>query len=176
MTGETFSALLMPHLQPMRRMVRGRLRNDQADDVVQQALLRAFRSRHQLRSHDKFRSWLWTIAINEIRMFLRGAHPSVPIEEVEFAHLVDHQPSPHAICEEHESARRMKADLKAGLAQLSHVDRVTIRMVDLDQMTVAKAAQKLGLSAAGLKSRHFRARLRLARALRRRSIDWREAP
>jgi RNA polymerase sigma-70 factor (ECF subfamily) len=163
MTKEKFTALLTPHLQPIRRLVHSRLRGDQADDVLQQTLLRAFTRRHQLREHAKFKSWLWSIAINEVRMLLRGSRPFVSIDE--FAHFdhMDQRPSPHALYEEREHSERVRA----GLAMLSHRDRTAIHMADLNDMTARQAAGVLGVSVPAFKSTHFRARQRLANALRR---------
>ena len=49
MSRETFVALLVPNLQAVRRLVQRRLRtSDQTEDIVQQALLRAFVHRGQL--------------------------------------------------------------------------------------------------------------------------------
>ena len=163
MTSETFTELLTPHLQPIRRLVHSRLRSDQAEDVLQQTLLRAFTRRHQLRSHDKFKSWLWSIAVNEVRMLLRGSRPSISIDEFAPSAFADHSPSPHTICEERERATR----LRSGLAKLNHRDRNAIHMADLDDMTAREAAGALGVSVPAFKSTHFRARKRLADALRR---------
>jgi len=160
MTGETFTALLTPHLQPIRRLVYSRLRSELADDVVQQTLLHAFARRHQLRSPEKFKSWLWSIAVNEVRMLQRAARPALPIDE--FAKLLpDRQPSPHTICEERERVEL----LRAGLAKLTHRDRTAIHLADLNGMTAHEAADSLGVSKPAFKSTHFRARQRLARAL-----------
>ena len=72
MSGETFEALLAPNLPCVRTMVRRQLRNSgQSEDVLQEILLRAFASRDQLRLEANFRSWLWSIARNEIRGFFR---------------------------------------------------------------------------------------------------------
>jgi len=81
MPEEVFEALLAPHLQRIRSFVRARLHWHDADDVVQRTLLHAFVHRNQLRCASKFRSWLWSIAWNEIRMFHRGARPEISLEE-----------------------------------------------------------------------------------------------
>jgi RNA polymerase sigma-70 factor, ECF subfamily len=163
MTRETFTALLTPHLQPIRRLVQSRLRSDQADDVLQQTLLRAFARRHQLRSHDKFKSWLWSIAINEVRMLLRASRPSVSIDELAHFEYTDQRPSPLSLYEQHERAEQVRA----GLAKLNHRDRTAIHLADLNDMTAREAAGALGVSVPAFKSTHFRARQRLADRLRR---------
>jgi len=163
MTKETFTALLTPHLQPIRRLVHSRLRGDQADDVLQQTLLRAFSRRHQLREHAKFKSWLWSIEINEVRMLMRTSRPSIPIDEFSHLEYTDQRPSPHALYEDRERTERVHAVL----AKLNHRDRTAIHMADLNDMTAREAAGALGVSLPAFKSTHFRARQRLADALRR---------
>ena len=163
MTSETFTALLTPHLKPIRRLVQSRLRSDQADDVVQQTLLRAFTRRHQLREHGKFKSWLWSIAINEVRMLLRASRPSISIDEFAHFEYTDQRPSPHALYEQHERTERVRA----GLKKLNHRDRTAIHMADLNDMTAREAAGALGVSLPAFKSTHFRARQRLAATLQR---------
>src|SRR5271169_5877604 len=82
MSGNTFEVLLGPNLRSVQTLVRKRLRNsDHADDIVQEILLLAFQHRDQLRVHAKFRTWLWSIALNEIRSFFRRDRSTVSLEE-----------------------------------------------------------------------------------------------
>ncbi|HTP34793.1 MAG TPA: RNA polymerase sigma factor [Candidatus Acidoferrales bacterium] len=164
MPRETFAALLAPYLHSIRRLVQTRMRgSDQADDVVQQTLLRAYLRRDQLRAPSKFRNWLWSIAINEIRMLQRAARPCVSIDESPAFELTDRAPTPVALCEQSERVRH----LQAGMARLNRRDRTAIRLVDLNELTVAEAARTLDISQAAFKSTHFRARKRLGHALRK---------
>ena len=164
MTRETFAALLAPHLQAIRRFVRGRVRTcDQADDILQQTLLHAFTHRDQLLAHGKFKSWLWTIAFNEIRMFRRANRVCVSIDEFPHFELPDETPSPLAQCEQMERTKR----LRAGLARLTERDRMAIRLADLNELTTAEAAGTMEVSQSAFKSTLFRARKRLEHSLRR---------
>ena len=97
MTGEVFKALLAPNLPSLRRFVQTRLRiSDHADDVVQQTLLRAFSHRHQLRADCKFKSWLCSIAMNEVRLFFRTGRPTISLDEFPQIDSRDSAPSPLA--------------------------------------------------------------------------------
>jgi RNA polymerase sigma-70 factor (ECF subfamily) len=161
MTKETFAALLTPHWKGVRQFVQSRVRIEQVDDIVQQAILRAFIHRDQLRDPDKFRSWLWSIAWNEIRMFARAARPCWCIDE--FPDVPDGNPSPLAAFERSETACRVRA----GLAKLTERDQTAIRLVDFKGLTVAEAARELAVPKAAFKSTHFRARRRLKHTLHR---------
>jgi len=163
MTGETFANLLVPNLQPLRRLVHTRLRtSDHADDVLQQTLLLAFARRDQLRVQSKFKSWLWSIAFNEIRAFHRSARPHVSLDEFPHFEPPDDASGPLASYERTERAER----LHASIATLAERDRTAIRLVDLGGMSMAEAAGQLAVSKAAVKSTHYRARQRLSHALR----------
>jgi len=168
MSGETFAALLEPNLQSVRKLVQTRLRTpDQTDDVVQRTVLRAFTHRDQLRAESKFKSWLWSIAINEVRMFVRGSRHVMSLDDFCSFELRDRAPSPFAICEQRERARI----LRDAMACLTARDRAAIRLVDLNGLSITEAADRLAVSKAAFKSTHFRARQRLGHALRSKPSD-----
>jgi RNA polymerase sigma-70 factor (ECF subfamily) len=163
MSGETFMGLVAPNLRPLRRLLEGHLRiPGQADDVLQEALLHAFAHRHQLRVRSKFKSWFWTIVLNEMRMFFRVERGAMSLDEFPGIDPGDRAPSPLARFELLEKLEW----LHTGLAKLSERDRAAIRLRDLDGLSLADTAEALAISKAAAKSTHFRARKRLAYALR----------
>jgi RNA polymerase sigma-70 factor (ECF subfamily) len=163
MTGDTFEALLAPNLQSVRRFVQARLRaSDHADDVMQQTLLSAFAHRHQLSASSKFKSWLCSIAMNEVRMFFRSDRGHLSLDEFPNIDARDTDPSPQARLEQMERFEW----LQAGMAKLSERDRTAIRLRDLDELSLTETAAAFRSSEAAAKSAHFRARRRLAGAIR----------
>lgn len=162
MSGETFESLLAPTLPAIRKFVRAKIGMlDDTDDVVQQTLMRAFAHREQLREHSKFKSWLMSIATNEIRGLSRRTRICVALEALPPMASFDRPSCPFKSFEDGERADR----LRAGLAQLNPRDRKTIHLMDLDEVRLADAAKALSLSQAALKSTHFRARRRLRAAM-----------
>jgi RNA polymerase sigma-70 factor, ECF subfamily len=173
MSRETFEILVGANLKPVRNFVQMRLRIvDQTDDVLQQTLMQAFLRRHQLRAESKFKSWLFSIAINQIRTLRRSGRRDVSLEELPNRQFADRMPSPFSICERTEGEQR----LQAGLARLTNRDRTAIRLVDIEGMTQAQAARELAISEVAFKSTHYRARRRLGEALRRMSSTSRTWP
>jgi RNA polymerase sigma-70 factor (ECF subfamily) len=177
MTADTFEALLLPNLQSVRRFVQMRLRSpDHADDILQQTLLRAFVHRDQLRVSSKFKSWLFSIAMNEVRVSFRSERTPLSLAELPNIAFHDSGPSPLARVENLERAEW----LQTGIAKLSKRDREVIRLRDLDELNVAETAAACKSSVAATKSTHFRARRRLACALNRvcgtRTIERSEGP
>lgn len=158
MSGETFAALLTSCLPSVRRLVQSHLRAwDQAEDVLQQALLQAFKHRDQLQSHSKFKSWLWSIARNEIFMFHRSVRVHALLPESPALECRDEAPSPLEQMEQLERVNR----IQTAMAKLSECDRTAIRLRDLEGCTLAETAEKLRKSQPAAKSAHFRARRRL---------------
>ncbi len=164
MSGETFATLLNPCLPSMRKLVQSRLRtSDQAEDVLQQTLLQAFKHRDQLQAHSKFKSWLWSIAMNEICMFYRRDRIDVPLPDSPAMECRDTGPSPLEQLEQLERVNR----IQNAMAMLSKRDRTAIRLRDLEGFTMAETAEVLRSSEPAAKSVHFRARQRLKAALKR---------
>jgi RNA polymerase sigma-70 factor, ECF subfamily len=135
---------------------------DPADDLVQQTLLRAFARRDQLRCPSKFRSWLGSIAVNEVRMFRRAARATVSLDELPNFEFADRGPSPFVRCEQVER----QSCLRAGIASLAAPDRTAIQLVDFKGLSYSEAAGLMTVSLAAFKSTHHRALQRLGHAVR----------
>jgi len=173
MSREDFERLLSPHLQWIRGFVRSRLRRtDHADDLVQQTLLRAYMCRHQLQCPSKFRGWLGTIAINEVRQFLRAARPTISLGESANFEFTDRGPSPFARYAQLER----EGCLHAGMARLETRDRVAIHLVDIKGLSYSEAAGVMTVSTAAFKSTHYRALQRLGRVVRSTRSDRQGLP
>src|SRR5882672_1866572 len=68
-----FWDLIQPYLAFLTRFARMRLRSDsEAEDIVQQAVLRALSHLRQFRGEASFKTWLTTIACNEMSQWRRG--------------------------------------------------------------------------------------------------------
>jgi DNA-directed RNA polymerase specialized sigma24 family protein len=67
----SFEGMMLPHLDAAHNLARWRLRNEEdAQDVVQEAYLRAFKSFHGFHSSEG-RAWLLTIVRNTAYTWLR---------------------------------------------------------------------------------------------------------
>jgi RNA polymerase sigma-70 factor, ECF subfamily len=164
---EEFDNLLTPHLNSLRRLVRARAKDwSEADDVVQETLLRAFRHLAQLRDKAHFKPWLFRIAMNEIRQRRRSERCSpilVLADPIEGIQIADTRRSAHAECERAE----LKMLVREALSKLPEKYRSVLELRDLSDLSVSETAQRLCLGVAATKTRHVRARSMLMRSLRK---------
>jgi RNA polymerase sigma-70 factor (ECF subfamily) len=139
-----------------------RLRNhSEVEDVIQQAIFRAFHNLHQFRREASFKTWLSKITSNEVSHLRRGKAivgllPSMDTELLaDPAHLPDLQ-----IQRKEETAR-----LHQALTRLPEKYRVIIELRDLREFSIAVTARRLSLTVSAVKTRHHRARKLLLRSL-----------
>lgn len=145
----------------LRPFVRARVSSDaDADDVLQDVLLRMVRGLPDLRDHDRLGPWMYRIARTAIADHgrARARHPlAEPASEaVEIA-----APGEPEV-EEDEMARRVVASvLRLFVAALPEPYREAVTLTDLDGLTQREAAEVLSLSLSGMKSRVQRGRAKL---------------
>ncbi len=67
-TQQEFTELLQPNLLPLNRFVFGMVGNQfDAEDIVQETVVKAFIHFADFRAESKFKTWLMSIAVNEVR-------------------------------------------------------------------------------------------------------------
>src|SRR5215216_6740741 len=124
-TRESFQRLASAELPALYWLAR-RLVRDGAEDLVQEALLRAYRSYGTLREDTAAGPWLKRILVNVFRDQLRRQARSVqelPVEEVEdfslYQTLVEQDPLPYSDTLHHDYLRAFgKEDVREVLARL----------------------------------------------------------
>ena len=126
----------------------------EAEDIAQDALLRAWRRRSTLRDGDRRNQWLATIVRNEA-----------------FRQHARLRPDPIAIIEGHEGADDEqvvatveRADIHAALGWLPERDRLLLHLRYDEDLTQAAIASRLGIPEGTVKVRLHRARDKLRRA------------
>ncbi len=153
---------------------------EDAEDVVQDAFLKAYEKLNQFQGNSKFYTWLVRIAVNESLMRLRkrrtGRLVSID-EDVETEdgsmprELADWGPSPEQQYGQSELAEILKKTVNG----LPPGFRVVFVLRDVEGLSTEETAETLGLSVPAVKSRLLRARLQLRERLNRyfgnRSVD-----
>ncbi len=153
-----FEQLLAPVILPAARMAFLMLQSRaEAEDVVQEAAIKAWRKLDQLRKESDFRPWFLGIVVNECRTVRRSRWWSI-------SGLEHAQPQP---AEGPESEVLASTDLRHALQRLAPDQRAAILMHFYMDLPLEQVASALGISVPGVKSRINRALKVLRPALRR---------
>jgi RNA polymerase sigma-70 factor (ECF subfamily) len=143
-----FDAVIGPHLEAAYRTALAILGNpDEANDAVQESALKAWRKLGQLRAGWPARPWFLAIVANQCRSERRRRWWSViRMPEMESP---EHQPQSDGI------------DIERALAKLPRDDRLVLFLHFYLDLPLDEVGAVVGLSAAGAKSRVYRAAKKL---------------
>ena len=164
------------------RAARSVLRDDaEAEDVVQEAYLRAFRGLAGFRGEAGLSTWLTRIALNEALGRLRRRRATVGLEAVDAAAREDGGgrvlmfPTTHAAAagdpEGAAARRQVRRLLEEAIDELPEAFRLVLVARDVDGMGVEEAAEVFGLRPETVRTRLHRARRLLRAALAERLGD-----
>ena len=146
------------------RVARGVLRNSaDAEDIAQEALLRAYRNFDRLRDRNRFRGWLVRISFRLALDRLRSAKRR---EQRDVLWSQPAQQPPAATAEDLAASREFQAHLDRALAELPEKLRLVLLLAAMDGHTIDEIAALLGIPVGTVKSRIFVARKQLAEKLR----------
>jgi RNA polymerase sigma-70 factor (ECF subfamily) len=168
---EEFSRLVNTYSSKIYRLAIKMLNQQQdAEDVLQETFLKAYRGLKSFDGRSKLSTWLFRIATNEALMVLRRKHPDFlsidePVEteegEQEPVQIVDWCCLPENELLSVESRER----LDAAVQKLPESLRVVFVLRDINDLSTHETADVLGLSDIAVKTRLSRARLRLREVL-----------
>jgi RNA polymerase sigma-70 factor (ECF subfamily) len=171
--GPAFVELCRRHSKKIQLHVYRILGNwEDAEDVVQESLLKAFKHLGQFRGTCSFSSWLTRIAINSALMLLRKRRVRLeascnrtadPTEIAESWEFPDHAPNPERLC----AGRETEELVRGAILRLPPGYRVVVELYHANEYSTNEMAQALGISVAATKARLFRARTMLRASLPR---------
>jgi RNA polymerase sigma-70 factor (ECF subfamily) len=145
---------------------------EDAEDVVQEAFLKAYRNLARFQEQSKFYTWLVRIAVNEALMKLRRRKPERTVsldEEVKTEddslprEVADWSPNPEQMFNQAE----LRDILTRTIQGLPAGFRTVFVLRDVEGLSTEETAQALELSIPAVKSRLLRARLQLRERLNR---------
>ncbi len=149
-----------------------RLMRDQADaeDVVQETFLSAFKGIDRFDGRSGLSTWLYRIAFNAAMMRLRRKRPEfVPVDAADESG--DDLPTPKALVDwcllpEQELERtEAREEMERAIGDLPPKLRAVFVMRELEELSTEETAQALGLTEQAVKTRLHRARLLLRERL-----------
>ena len=143
------------------RVARGVLRNSaDAEDVAQEALLRAYQRFERLRDRTRFRAWLVRIAF---RLAIDRTRSS---KRREVRETLWSRQAPAASTEEIAATSEFQAHLEEAMDELPEKHRLVLLLAAMQGHSLDEVAEMLGLPMGTVKSRLFFARKQLAEKLR----------
>ena len=164
---DLFYELIRPYERRLYAAAFAILRNEpDAEDVAQEAVLKAFKNLRQFRAESKFSTWLTQITVNEARMRRRKAHSNL-MEPIADRPDDDGNYTPREFADWREipsetlERKEVRLKLAQALAQLSQIYREVFVLRDMQHLSIDETAKALGISTASVKTRLLRARLML---------------
>jgi RNA polymerase sigma-70 factor (ECF subfamily) len=143
---------------------------EDSQDVVQEALLKAFQHLGEFQERSQFSTWLIRITVNQALMKLRKrrAGKEISMDEDFQAHgdmlpreVADWAPDPEA----RYRASELRDILINALQQLRPIFRTVFVLRDIEEHSIEQTGDILGLSSSAVKARLWRARLQLRELL-----------
>jgi len=169
---ETFEREVLPHLDAVYSMALRLARNpEDANDLVQETALRAYRFFHQFTLGTNCRAWLMTILFNNFRNGYRKNEretPSTTVEEFQsrlesesFASDPENT-SPESLAAASDSS---EPEVEKALRELPEEFRAALLMVDVQELSYQEVSAALAIPIGTVKSRVSRGRALMRAAL-----------
>jgi len=155
-------AIMQANNRRLYRLARGILRNDsEAEDVVQEAYVRAFTHLESFRGDSSLSTWLSRIAMNEALGRLRRRRPAVELDALPQGALeaeIIQFPLSAADPEKSMAQREIQAVVEHAIDELPEAFRLVFITRVIEGMNVEETAEILSLKPETVKSRLHRAR------------------
>ena len=168
---QAFYALVSPYQAKAFRAAYAMLQNQaDAEEVVQEAFLKAYQHLKEFRGQARFSTWLLQILVNEARLRLRRSRLAKE-ESLDNDRETDEGFMPREFGtwkdnpEEKYAAEELRELVRRAIATLPAIYRVVLVMRDMDGLDNEEVASALALSMPAVKSRLARARLMLRERL-----------
>ena len=169
---EAFYELVRPYERAIYFAAMGVLDNPaDAEEVAQEAVLKAFNALPRFPREAKFSTLLIQITINEARMRLRKEHRHLyeSIDDQKEDEVGAYLPKDFAdwrdIPSEELRRKELRNALKRAMAALDPKYREVLVMRDVQHLSIIETAKILGITEASVKTRLLRARLQMRDAL-----------
>jgi RNA polymerase sigma-70 factor, ECF subfamily len=158
-TPQVFEAFIAPQLRTLLRLARRLVWQEaEAEDLVQEACLKAFRAFHQFCPGSNGKAWVVTILLNTFRDRARKAsHTPQPLsfDEVDkFVQLHHPTPSPEVVAIQSNLGRMVRL----AIDDLPPEFRLVILLADVEGFTYQEIADMVGCPIGTVMSRLYRGR------------------
>ena len=175
-----FSALVKKHQKPVHALAWRKTGDFHvAEEITQDTFLKAYQNLSTLKEPQKFAGWLYVIAANYCKMWMRkksfvntvvGSHRQRRIRKSDLFWIC------HCGKRTDNVAEVQREVVKKLLAKLQESDRIVITLYYLGGMTYEEISEFLGVSVSTIKNRLYRARQRLKKEEPMIRRDFRQFP
>jgi RNA polymerase sigma-70 factor (ECF subfamily) len=159
---ELYHGLIQPYELSVYRMAMSFVKDEtEAEDVAQEAFLKAFRNLASFRGESKFSTWLISITLNEARRRLRR-QSAARMESLDEPPEEGGKVSPALLRDWREIPSEA---LQSAIENLSPLYREVLVLRDIEELTIEETAGTLAISISSVKVRLHRARIMLQKEL-----------
>lgn len=137
----------------------------EAEDLAQEAFLTAFKSLSRFRADSKFSTWLYRIAVNKCKDWLRAKRPGLGLYDVDADETLDIHVAEERTPEQLLSQQQVAAELEQAIQRLPPLYREAFVLKHVEGLSYEEMEAIVGVSGDTLKMRVYKGRLQLSREL-----------
>src|SRR6266446_850467 len=170
---DSFNELILRWERPIYALAYRTIgREEDARDVCQETFLRAFRALPGFRGQAKFSSWLYRIALNLCRDWLRRERRAPTVQAPEDVDIIEMAAAiePSESIEDLVGRRAQMRSVEAAMARLSEEQRTAIVLKEYHGLTFQEIADLVGCPLSTVKTRLYQGLTVLRRELARTGV------
>lgn len=146
---KAFEILVRQYSEPLYRQIRRMvLYHDDADDVMQNTFIKAWKGLPTFEGRSKLSSWLYRITINEALDFLHHSNATTTIDGEGDGQSV----AAHLMADEYFEGDEAEARLQEAIHRLPDVQRTVFQLKYYEDMKYSEISKILGTSEGALKA------------------------
>jgi RNA polymerase sigma-70 factor (ECF subfamily) len=177
---DAFEELISPYMQKAYETAYRMCGNHaDAEDIAQEAIIKAYRALTKFDGRSAFSTWLYRIISNTVIDMARSRsrRPAASLDII--GDRCDPDPDGNPV--EYAETNLLQDEIQSALLKLSSAQRAILIMRDIHDYSYQEIAQMLGISIGTVKSRVHRGRTALQRIIRRNfpdlcSVEYTEGP
>lgn len=137
----------------------------EAEDLAQEAFLTAFKALSTFRADSKFSTWLYRIATNKCKDWLRVKRPGMGQQDVDIDETLDIHLAEEQTPERLLSQQQVAQELEQAIQRLPPLYREAFVLKHIEGLSYEEMEAILGVNSDTLKMRVYKGRLQLSREL-----------
>ena len=137
----------------------------EAEDLAQETFVAAFKALPTFRAESKFSTWLYRIAVNKCKDWLRVKRPGQSVHDVDIEEVFDDRVVEERTPERLLSQQQVAARLDQAIQRLPPLYREAFVLKHVEGLSYEEMQEIVGVNVDTLKMRVYKGRLQLSREL-----------